>query len=272
MKIWVFSGGGARIIQQLDMIRHVLDLGGRLPDRIVGTSAGALLAFGISHLGVEDFRRKVLELDSRRDVFGGNLFWGLGKLGVWNWKPLMKLLEEIRLAGRPTIPFDVGTYDLEHKRLRYVDHGHASIVKFTVASAAIPLLVEPAQEGANKYWDGGIRSVTPLSQAVHYGPDEIEIFMASAEPHFQPARIDSKWDILMELYEDWRGLVAENDMKMLHRCNQLPGFKRIEATMYRPTANRLGLLDFDLMAGVAGTTVSERIPLVRFESSRRRAT
>lgn len=93
---WVFTGGGARIVQGLRLIRKDEMAGEQRPDIVVGSSSGGGLATMIARgFSLPQMEREICSIRNRRDVFKGNLLWGALSDGLWDAEPLIERVSQI---------------------------------------------------------------------------------------------------------------------------------------------------------------------------------
>jgi predicted acylesterase/phospholipase RssA len=249
---WVCSGGGARIIQQLDLIERHLDNGGQMPDLIVGTSAGGLLAILISHFHIRGAREEILKIQKRKDLFSSNFGFGWGKLGLWNAKPLQKLIQTIKDEKPAAIPYFVCAYNIREHRTVYFHEGTDAY--WQAATACIPLLVEPV----GPYIDGGITEGTPLKFPIDLGASEIEVFMCSADDPPAETQPGSKIEMALRCLDALNLEIARNDLAVCGLKNQLVKqplargkvYREINARLHVPKNNYIGVLEFERMRSV----------------------
>jgi predicted acylesterase/phospholipase RssA len=227
---WVGQGGGARFVQELALLeRHYNCIGSKTPDFAVGSSAGALLMFCVSRLGFEGTKDFMFSrIRKREDLFGTNWFWGAFSGGVWNSKPLERLAREV-MRMRPSAMFPVWAcyYDIHKQQKAYSEITDESTIDFLVASASIPLVVEPRRKFLV---DGGIVENTPLKFAIDRGADNINVFLASAKEIVQPPHRDNRYSKIataLRCFEAMRLEMAEDDLKVCSMKNTYGSKRKI---------------------------------------------
>lgn len=235
---WVISGGGARIVQALEVIEGFLKTGGREPDVIVGTSAGGLLAILIGHLGVHGARKELLKIGHRQQIFGNQA--DISK-GLWSCEPLQRLIREVMQHSRQ-IDYYVCAYDLIEQQKVYFKHKdgwyHAA------ATACIPGIVSPLD---GVYVDGGLVENTPLGFAIDLKCTELEVFSCSATStaHGKSQYPKNVLEVLAMSLEAMSLEMAKDDVKTCLRCNEIEGKKKVSVRMHSPKGNKIGVLEFD---------------------------
>jgi len=245
MIAWVISGGGARIVQAQHLIEEHLDNGYPMPDLIVGSSAGGLLAFLISHFGIAGSRAEILKIKTRKEIFAGNFGFGWGKLGLWSSSPLQKLMQRVRdhkpfVSGK-NIPYYLCSYDIcNHKNIYFTK---TNTTQHLASTACIPILVEPIDGWAV---DGGLTETTPLKKAIELGASEIHVFQCSAdEGSSRLAAPKSKIELALRCFEAMRLAIAREDISVCLKKNMLSGYRHIKVTHHVPANNVLGVIDFE---------------------------
>lgn len=244
MRAWVISGGGARIVQALYLIEEHLKNGNELPDLIVGSSAGGLLSFLISHVGMDGAKREILAIKSRRDLFTGFMLFGPRNPGFWYSTPLEKLLTRIKRVSHPKIPGFVCSLDMYDMKSVYFPITFSP--HLIASTACIPVLVEPIDK---RYADGGVIENTPLKFAIDKGATEIDVFMCSNDDH-EPSLVGWKIDALLKVFEAQRIEIARNDVEVCLLKNEDPRKRLVNVSLHVPDKNLLGVLDFERMNSV----------------------
>ncbi len=125
---------------------------GLFPSRVVGSSAGALVA-GCHASGLSTAEIKDLFFGLRRGDF-----WdpGLG-FGLLSGKKMDALLRRtlpIQVIEDLNTPFACSAYNIREKRTDVIDKGDLALA--LRASAALPFLFQPVRIGTEDYLDGGI--------------------------------------------------------------------------------------------------------------------
>lgn len=130
----------------------VLEEEGLVPERVAGSSAGALVT-GAWAAGIEagDLAEELLRL--KRDDF-----WdptpGLGLLAGRLFRQRLEALLPIAELGETRIPASVSVYDLMQRRVRVLDRGPLAAALH--ASCAVPLMFHPVPHAGGLLVDGGV--------------------------------------------------------------------------------------------------------------------
>lgn len=249
---WVISGGGARIVQALNLIRAHVRAGNPMPDLLVGSSAGGLLSILISHYGLDGAINEIGKIKKRQDIFSGQFLWGLNKLGMWDSRPLQKLVEKA-IQYKKQIPYFVCSYDIGTHQKYYFTNHHGWYA--LASTACIPILVNPIQDtqgGIRRFFvDGGVVENTPLSFPINQGAKKIDVFMCSAPDMPGISNIPKGWiSVGLLNLEAMRREIAAADIKICRARNLDPKYQKIDVTMHEPKVNVLGILDFEKIRGL----------------------
>jgi NTE family protein len=194
MTALVFAGGGTRGAVQIGMLQ-VLAEHGFVPDRIYGTSVGAINGAGFAgdptREGVERMARIWTGL-GRDDVYPqgrlhGPWMYFQQRDSVYSNSGLRKIIEDgvpfARLEDSP-IPFEVVATSLVDGRERWFTYGPS--VEVILASAALPAIFPPVEIDGERYIDGGVVNNVPIRRAIDAGAKQIVVLMCSP-PIFEPA-------------------------------------------------------------------------------------
>ena len=246
MRAHIFGGGGAAGAQALAIYRNFIDEGNPLPDLLVGTSAGGLLSILIAHCGLDGAENELLSIKRRQDIFADHPMFGLGKLGLWNSKPLQKILERV-MKHKAKIKYFTCAYDIKALKTQYFKESDGAF--YNASTACIPILVEPN----SCYVDGGLAEGTPLRLPIDLGATDINIFQcfASGSGNSAPIMPANKIAILMNCYNGMANEIGSRDMETCLLVNELAeskGKKHVDVKMHKPKKNYIDALEFEKMA------------------------
>jgi NTE family protein len=186
MRALVLSGGGAKGAYQCGAISALRGCGASW-DILSGVSVGAInaayLCQHLDHYGLRNLWESIDDDDVKGRWFFG-WFSGLFKGGLYNMKPLRKLLEDnldllaIQRSGRK---LRLGAVSLTSGEYRLWDEMADDLIDGVLASAAHPVGLAPIKARGEVWTDGGVRNVTPLRSAIKAGATEIDVVMCAAE-------------------------------------------------------------------------------------------
>ncbi len=83
-----------------------------------------------------------------------------------------KELKEENLRNSP-VAFYAGSVNLADGEIVYAGLGFPNLVDYIIASTAIPIMMPISMIGDRPYYDGGMRDIAPLKQAIDAGATEI---------------------------------------------------------------------------------------------------
>jgi len=179
----VLSGGGAKGWWQARVAAQIIRSHNMHFDLITGVSVGALNGYLIATHRIDEML-DMWESIRNRDVYRGKVnAWNVakalitGKTSILDSTPLRKLIAE-KVDDVPFIPMRVGTVSLldgsyRSQELKY-ETDIDTIRQALYASAAIPMLFRP---DIDHNVDGGIRTNSPISDAIAAMPDVNEIYV-----------------------------------------------------------------------------------------------
>lgn len=244
MRVLVASGGGAHGSFQIGVCEKLAETGVQY-DGFAGISVGNLLAAHCA--GYEDFAEAIAVY---KDVWVEHVKDDSDIIKPW-WPSWLKFLSYLPAPFKGSLYSTAPFRSLVQKVFfpaRVRDSGKklaVSAVSMTsgklrtwneksvshdaiVASASFPLAFQPVVLDGEEYLDGGLRDVTPISQAIAMGATELDIIMCQPEG-MEPIK-KSKWKILkmFDLAKRVIGILMdeliENDIQGVVKTN-----KRIES-------------------------------------------
>lgn len=264
MKIWVFSGGGSKIIHHIGAADYLIDQG-EFPDIVIGSSAGALMGAGIAHGGIKGLKDLVFSIKKKSDILSlnwWNIFWARG---IYSMKPLRKIVSE-KVNANPkasceAIACQINLYTGE---VEYVSNKYVKVknyIEAVMGSSSIPGIMEP-QGNDDQYADGGIREQSPLKKAFEIGGKgaEVTVFLANPfrenpGPWKKPGRFLAFYKYAMRALDIMEHEVFLNDLKHCH----------LPFTLIAPTKIVRDTLDFesDWQKGYEMGRESARKPVIK---------
>ena len=248
MRALVLSGGSIKGAYEAGAILSIVEAG-FCPDAVLGISTGALsAAFLVNALGAKtdrtptnlqwveaasefvDFYRnrlsspEMLVRPRSRIAIAWHILWKRFD-GVLDTTPLRTLiretLEEAALR-RARVQLRVGAVNMGSGQIRYVGGDHPDIVEFTYASTAEPLLMPAVRIGGVDYYDGSIRDLAPVGNAINLGATEIVAVVC------QPRTLDQQAfpkghvvAMAKRLVDVVTNEIVVNDLRAVERVNQV---------------------------------------------------
>jgi predicted acylesterase/phospholipase RssA len=160
------GGGGARGYAHIGVAR-ALAARGLEPDRIVGTSMGAIIGAGMAA------GRSPAQMEAAaRGMSVYRLVRRRGRLALFDPRPLLEWmaadLGDPRIEELPT-PLGITTFDLVSGRPRLITSGR--LVDALAMSIAVPLFFPPRRDADGVWCDAGPWEGVPVSLARAWAPD-----------------------------------------------------------------------------------------------------
>lgn len=252
----VMSGGGAKGCIQLGALKYFEEQGLKV-DSYYGTSVGALNSCGMSMVGYEGLEDIWFNIKGKSDILKFK-WWTLGPIfgdGIHSTAPLRKKLDKIT-HNNPSVAAKVCKINIETGSIEYGKAGDPDFAESCEQSAAIPL----AMNVVNKFVDGGVREISPLSEAIKDGHTDIIVLLAAPwqknpEKWKMPKAVWNKPWTWFNLFLGFKiGMRAVdilaheafvNDLKVCMAKNHVPGMKKVRLRIYAPKKEVIDTLDFN---------------------------
>ena len=189
----VLSGGGTRGAAQVGMLQ-ILAEGGFVPDRIYGSSVGAVNGAAFANdptvEGVEHLTRIWREIRGE-DVYPQRLGHGPWRFlqqreSIHPNTGLRRIIEEgidFERLEDATVHFEVVATSIVDGRERWLMSGPA--VEAILASAAIPAIFPPVEIDGDRLIDGGVVDNVPISRAIEAGATRVVVLLCGP-PAYAP--------------------------------------------------------------------------------------
>ncbi|TMB38401.1 MAG: hypothetical protein E6J58_09160 [Deltaproteobacteria bacterium] len=147
----------------------------------------------------------------------------------------------------------------------------ADLAEWVIASSAFPVMLTPASIGGDLWTDGGLRTVTPLGEAIRAGADDIDVVLSSdpfAKSPFEVKDAHAIPQLLLRSIDIMNGEVSRADLRIAGLKNDLSELRReyrkVRIRLFQPTQPLpFDSLDFDpgnlkamIDAGYAQSAVS----------------
>jgi len=215
----VLSGGGAKGSFQIGAMEELILNRGLDFEILCGVSVGALNASFLAQAPF-DPRRPDLSLKNLKDAFttlrqlwleeikgnesvylkrtGVDAGTVLGADSIYDPEPLRKLLRKYlnpKSLAKSNRILKVQYVSLETGELKTANNKSPKVIDHVLASGTMPYYFPPVEIRKEHLVDGGIRDITPLSQAFHAGAEAIYVIYAS------PFYVERQ-----EFVESWTGM------------------------------------------------------------------
>lgn len=256
----MLSGGGAKALAHAGAFR-ALELADLVPDRIVGTSMGAVVGAALAAgMPFDQVRARSLGL-SRTDVAPFDPMALVKGLFARSLIPATALRRTIKRLVPKTlfeylkIPLTVTATDLDTGELMLFGgkgrggggeteetlEEEVELLDALYASCALPLYFPPLEVGGRRFADGGLRAVLPLEAARQLEPDADLFVAVNVGPGFDetttPSHVVSRLPRLIRSHgEAIRIMMAEQTEQEVRRWQD--GTKTPRLVYVRPVAER----------------------------------
>lgn len=260
MKALVLSGGGAHGAYEVGVLKKLLLIDNTEYDIISGISVGAINAAFLAQFK-DNPSKAWAALKAQWDLTDNHRIkrnWFLGPLAalwkssVYSTSPLHKWLEHdldaeaIKTSGKK---LRVVTVSMNTGESKIVTEQDDNLAQWVAASAAFPVMFEPVTIGDNSYLDGGIRSVTPLGEAIAAGATDIDVIMCSNPDILKKFVGKHKTlKIAIRTLELLTNQIMRDDLKVCQLKNKIDGYKTIKLRIFKPEIDLddvMSSLDFD---------------------------
>lgn len=265
MRALILSGGATKGAYQVGALRRLILDEGTDYDVFCGVSVGALniscLAQWPSGHTRESFgalegiwQRVCTEDVYRRWVPFGRLS-GLWKQSLYDSSPLRKLVSDninvdrINSSGKRV---RVGAVCLETGEKRFGNEKSYNLIDWIVASASFPVFFSPVEIEGKHWFDGAVRNMTPLGQALEMGATEIDMIVCSDSGLLRKSTLEKKpFHVQVSRAVDiMSDQILRSDLQVTLLKNRLadydPSYRRVKIRLIQPN-NQLAdnSLDFN---------------------------
>jgi len=125
--------------------------------------------------------------------------------------------------------------------------------EWVIASSAFPVMLTPASIGGDLWTDGGLRSVTPLGEAIRAGADDIDAVLCSdpfAKSPFEVKDAHAIPQLLLRSIDIMNDEVSRADLRIAGLKNDLsqlrPEYRKVKIRLFQPKEPlAFDPLDFD---------------------------
>lgn len=265
----VLSAGSAKGAYQVGVLRKWLYEDEQDYDILCGVSVGAInvLQLGLTQLGNPKQSYKLL-YNKWKDVSKENIYkdWEpFGKLSalwrkaIYDCSPLRDLIkkdfdiEKIRNSNKQ---LRIGAVCLNDGKKYFATEKDDNLLDWCYASASVPILMNPVEINGKLWIDGGIKVLTPISQAIALGATEIDIISCSGSPSHNWVLPDNVWSLLGVAYRSYELMherIMKADFHAIGLYNQFSiieekKFDNVKIRIIRPKEvlyDKFHVLDFD---------------------------
>ena len=280
----VLSGGGSKGAFEVGVLQRLMGDEQLDYDLVCGTSVGAINAAYIAQTPLGQPREAAAKLRALWDTvttekvhrgwFPFGKIAAFFKTSVYDSRPLHQWIRScldaaaVRGSGRRlrvvSVSFGTGETFVANEQT-------PDLAQWIIASSAFPVLLTPASIGSDLWTDGGLRTVTPLGEAIRAGADDIDVILSSdpfAKSPFEVKDAHAIPQLLLRAIDIMNGEVSRADLRIAGLKNDLselrPEYRKVKIRLFQPTEPLpFDSLDFDpgnlrkmIDAGYAQSAVS----------------
>lgn len=236
MKVLVLSGGGSHGAWQAGAIKALAER--HSYDAIIGTSVGAVNAYGLSTQGPEGLFSLWRDIKGFSSIMALNWEWPWNWDGVFNFGPLERLIVARGSGQSLKVPVYVAAMDLEDLQVNHISMtGNAEMdAKYISGSCAVAGIQSPSMGLV----DGGHKEIAPVRFAIEgLGATEVHVVLSDpikeTRPGWPPWRY---FPILSIMIRALSGMIDEISRTDIAEY-------RTELTVYAPSHDHdFGSLDY----------------------------
>lgn len=181
----VLSGGGAKGAFQVGAMEELILKRGVDFEIFGGVSTGAIQAVGGAQNQIKELKELWLGIKKNSDIYKKR--WGLigGLLGndsLYRPNGLKEKLNafvsppKLKQTGKKLL---VGAVSLQTGEFGIYREDNPEIANWVYASTAVPMAFPTLRKNGDKFVDGGVRNITPLSSVMDLEPSAVVIVLAS---------------------------------------------------------------------------------------------
>jgi NTE family protein len=203
----VLGGGAARGFAHIGVIK-ALEAQGIVPDIVVGTSAGSVVA-ALYASGMNGFELQKLALQMEEDMVTD---WTLPNRGVLKGEALQdfinKNVKNLSIQKMPK-PLGVVATDLQSGEMVLFRIGNTGMA--VRASSAVPGVFQPVEISGRDYVDGGLTSPVPAESARTMGADFVIAVDISNVIHRD--KITGTLDVLLQTFAIMGHAISQHELE-----------------------------------------------------------
>jgi NTE family protein len=199
MRALVLSGGGSKGAYQVGALGKWLGEDRIDYDIFCGISVGAINAAFLAQFGaglavgafqsLDRLWRQVSDRKVWRRWFPFGAASGLWERSVYDSAPLQDWLSgglnvtSIQTSGKR---LRVSAVAWDTAEVRVATETSENLTQWVTASASYPVMLTPVEIEGRLWSDGGLRSITPLGEAIRLGADEVDVILCNNPDHLEP--------------------------------------------------------------------------------------
>lgn len=262
----VLSGGGSKGAFEVGVLQRLMGDQQIEYDLLCGISVGAINAAYLAQTPLGQPREAVAKLRSvwdtvtndkvRKDWCPLGKVEALFKPSVYDSSPLHRWIragldaDAVRASGRT---LRILAVSLGSGEPFVATEATPDLASWVIASSAFPVMFTPASIGGDLWTDGGLRSVTPLGEAIRAGAPEVDVVLCSdpfAKSPFDPRGAHAIPQLLLRSIDVMNDEVSRADLRIAGLKNDLselkPEYRKVKIRLFQPRQPLpFDSLDFD---------------------------
>lgn len=254
MRCLCLSGGGDKGAYQVGALKKWMVEDSIEYDAFCGVSVGSINSAFLAQFPAGDPQKAWAELkrvwdrvnskNVKKSWFPFGVLSAAWKTSIYNSKPLQKwILSELDQAKVVSSgkKLRVVSVSWDTAKSHVATEADPKIASRVLASASFPVMLNPIGIDGEQWSDGGLRSVTPLGEAIRLGADEIDVIMCS-NPDLFPSFNTKSGAVpghLMRALDILSSQIEVADLKICGYKNDLaelkPEYRKIKIRLLQPS-------------------------------------
>jgi len=250
----VLAGGGSKGAFEVGVLQRLMGDQQNDYELLCGTSAGAINAAYLAQTPLGQPREAIAKLRAQWDTVTTDKvrkrWFPFGRAEAFV-KPSVYDSEPVQTWIRSAL--DANAVRTSGRRLRVVavsfgtgesfvaDERTPDLAEWVIASSAFPVMLTPVKIGGDLWTDGGLRSVTPLGEAIRAGADDVDVVLTSdpfAKSPFDVENAHAIPQLLLRSIDIMNDEVSRADLRIAGLKNDLselrPEYRKVRIRLYQP--------------------------------------
>ena len=262
----VLAGGGSKGAFEVGVLLRLMGDQQNDYELLCGTSVGAINASYLAQTPLGSPREAIARLRAQWDTVTTDKvhkrWFPFGKAeafvkpSVYDSEPVQKWIrsgldaELVKSSGHRlrivAVSFGTGESFVANE-------GTPDLAEWVIASSAFPVMLTPASIGGDLWTDGGLRSVTPLGEAIRAGAQDVDVVLCSdpfAKSPFDVQGAHAVPQLLLRSIDIMNDEVSRADLRIAGLKNDLsqlrPEYRKVKIRVFQPSSPLpYDPLDFD---------------------------
>ena len=253
-KALVLAGGGSKGAFEVGVLQRLMGDQQNDYELLCGTSVGAINAAYLAQTALGQPQQAIAKLRAQWDTvttdkvhkrwFPFGRAEAFFKTSVYDSEPIQKWIRSsldanaVRSSGRRlrivAVSFGTGESFVANEQT-------PDLPEWVIASSAFPVMLTPASIGGDLWTDGGLRSVTPLGEAIRAGAEDIDVVLCSdpfAKSPFAVQDARAIPQLLLRSIDIMNGEVSRADLRIAGLKNDLsqlrPEYRKVKIRLFQP--------------------------------------